>query len=1067
MDDEERQGGVGVANRTDQNAASRGPQSHPDPTDQEALRQFLGELDASSRQSNLSEEQIERLERLKIVTDYLIKQQEAARSGQEGSGLRSYLSMKEINPQTYGFTNRAYEQKLARLNSLIQAGTIDEEFIRSDIRYFDDIAKDINDPDHDRALQVANDLTTFLRQVVALQRAEESARQAEQYIGANEQYQERTVGATGLKPADLLKIGSEGRRNRERLFNDALAEVDATPTKQFDQVFTVLNPPYERYMWLKRMLLTVAEKGQWQGIPRDLSPAAREQLKKEARLDVDRFERELVVRRSLHDAMQVFYLPSIKADNVFEYVNGFSSHDGEYAMKMTGVQEMMDLYEQGLREAMLANDGYLRPEDFLGEIKTEIVGGQTQYSYFGESPVDKRVKDRYRDLYRRKKIRIVDSNGKELLIGGDEYLTNAEVDKIFGIARGMMVTSLRILSIASEARIAPQGLYTSNVLQDVLQGYSSYLQHIIGKYGIGGKGLSIFLHSREAEKGFIKGFHKLARFGQKKKWLNAMLGNADDLLYNDDETKYPPDLYIRNQNPDRAGDVFTWISWRAGDIDSPDKLSMTRRFIQQGRRVFTDREGRMQEGTMLQAFREKFGERLPENFNFTTLSLPVEGVDYTKPDPNNPGNQIKLSDEEIFVDNAVRAAFGELGETQRVKAREEMNRYFNELGAWVGTGLRFELLRGRLEDLGSHDHGKLHAAHAAEATAHALIQRMVELQPHRLYQKSRKLRKRLSSLGMSNDDVQDGLEGLQLAEKALFDDRNNLLKKGKSFDGHDGEFVQSDKVQLQDYFDKITEEIENVREDLFGEPSDTPEQKSAKKQEAIDNAKRKKELAKKLWSAVQQDFAINKQAYWDEWITYRPYNHGYIPWTGDMPVNEFNVAALGPTAGFARRGRDNQAQGKAISAEMGMLTSMKHNATAEEVLSTLAGIYNEIAGYDSGKAATAVAEKMEGVIELCRGHWTTNLPIIGQTIKSAGHGSLARSLWGPGAPLWTKTEINFFIEQAAHKELISHDDMHRLMEKYASNEILASNEVTLMGLQFAIIALALYMAQQLAKEEAK
>lgn len=966
------------------------------------------------------------------------------------SNIDAFLKMPKMSVPD--FQNNVYKDRINRLNNLITSGSIDTAFLRGDLEFFQSLAQDSSINNHDRtmATQAANELVAAIQRMHTIDQMRSAVQQSMQ----EEQGERRELtGATGITIAEVIQAGKEGRRAREKIFNDILMEVEATPNKPFDQVFSVMTSPYNRYQYLKSILLSLSERGDFQGMTRNWSADKINQIRREAKADLIRFEKELNVRKVLHDALQVIYNPSVKAEQIFDYIQGFSSEDGEYAFKMTGVKEMMDLYEAGLRQVMAENNGYLFVEDVLGKVEKKVIPGDTpgqndQYTVLQSAVVDARVKAAYKKLYNRKKIRVVGSDGKSYFVGGDGDLTDADVDKIFTMARGMMVTSLRLLSIASESRIPQGGMYTSLFMQDALQQYGSYLQHLIGKFSIGGKGLALAIREVGGEKVFGN-FIKHFGIGKMKELLHALTSNPDAFLYAEelpDGTKLPENLYIRNKNPNRAGDVFTWISWRLKE--NPDDLSMAKDFIRRGMFIVREENGvkTYEPGILLRQLCKQLN--IPEDvmLSFLKERTNVDSLYYTKPNPDMKDAVLHMTMEEIIIKNIVDYQFSNLSKEEREQAEKEIKDYLAEYGKWIGTGIRFEALRGKLES--GEEIGK----------ATKLLQRMVELQPHRLYEISKKIRGRLSkTLGMNPEELRDALEGLRFIEQHMLTHRDELLADGKSFDGISRKYIKTaDKVELD--FDSLVQDVKDMSLDNFGGSQE-------KKDKAIQEAEHQKVLVMRLYQKIQQDYAHNSDLYHREFITYRNYNHGYVLWTGDAPLDEFDVALLGPTGGFARRARDNKANAEAAGLEVGMIAGAKNNMTVDEVMNTLAGIHEKISAYDAGKAQTAVAEKAANIIELFRGQWFTDVPVVGQLVKSFGHGSLARKLWGPEAALWTKTEINHFIETLAHKELISHEDAERLMHQYGATDLHVGQEVTIMMVQFAILALIMYMAQQLLKEE--
>ena len=203
---------------------------------------------------------------------------------------------------------------------------------------------------------------------------------------------------------------------------------------------------------------------------------------------------------------------------------------------------------------------------------------------------------------------------------------------------------------------------------------------------------------------------------------------------------------------------------------------------------------------------------------------------------------------------------------------------------------------------------------------------MAGLQPHRLYLASREIRGRLDP-NLSPEQKQNIskiLENLSLVENALLAERETLLDNGETFD----------TITLDNFFNIIQDPRERA--------------------EAQDFARK-----------VLQDHARNGELYNNEFIYKREYKHGFVLWSGDAPVDEFNMAALGPTGGSARRARDNNMQAEAAQEEIKLLMSLRKVKESEEVVEGLMAIYDKIGVYDTRKAKQAIFEKAEGIARTC------------------------------------------------------------------------------------------------------
>src|SRR6185369_8187650 len=96
----------------------------------------------------------------------------------------------------------------------------------------------------------------------------------------------------------------------------------------------------------------------------------------------------------------------------------------------------------------------------------------------------------------------------------------------------------------------------------------------------------------------------------------------------------------------------------------------------------------------------------------------------------------------------------------------EYEKHMDEYTNWVGTGIRFEMLRGDLAKFNSHEDEDQKHFKDALGEAKGLIERMVTLQPNRLYGISPWIRERV---GKHLSDAERGtlkvdLENLSMVE---------------------------------------------------------------------------------------------------------------------------------------------------------------------------------------------------------------------------------------------------------------------------------------------------------------
>jgi hypothetical protein len=715
---------------------------------------------------------------------------------------------------------------------------------------------------------------------------------------------------------DQLLSGPNARTARDEVFNSFFATADATPSQQFREAFNMftVGMQYEHFLTFLREASS--------DLSNDLTTEQRAELK----TDHMRFQKEHDVREALHNANYALYFP-VKFEQLSESLQGFRSELGDIANRTTGVRQMMDLFEAALREDMAANNGYLRQEAVLDRTGAS------------KSPEDgyviKQVKERFKKMWAAGQIYSRDENGNPVAANGGE-ISNWEVDKIFSMARGMEVVSLRLLSLAAESKLPKGGIsrFTSLWLQDLLQGYSGY-RHMLTKYQITEEGLRPYLYNEDGIKKAIGIFGTWNPKAAKEMWEKF---EHDPMSVLDD----PQLNYLQRLNPNRCGDIFTWSSWRF-DNKNADAPSAVQDFLRQG-------QGKMRERWI---------------------------------------------------------ASGGQGEPPQG--------YLDEYGNWVGTGLRFEKLRGALANPGS-DLEK-------EAEARNILERMATLQPHRLYLVSERIRARLH-LNMEPEEVSAALFGLSKMESALYARREQLLSQGKTFD----------TIRLED----VEDVLENGAE---------------------------KELVGKFRRAITADFSSNGNLYWKEFVTERESTHGYVLWTGDVPVDEFNMSILGDTGGYARRMRDNKAQADTLGLEMKMLGGLADIKSPEELVEKLHEIYEKISEYDAGKAKEAVAEKAIMLLKFYKEASFTGLPVGGPLARLLTRTSAAQLAFGKQAASWGPAEINIVLNRLKDKNMITGERFVELKEKLLADKLDIGIEVGSAIAQFMTLALAIYLLQQLLKSE--
>lgn len=847
---------------------------------------------------------------------------------------------------------------------------------------------------------------------------------AEEMVEILESLEEESAQALSSRES-LSKDILTSREARDKYFNDLFATVDAIPHEFFDKAFNPLiqGAQYDRFI---QTLIQASRGGP--GIPAEQAPLIKE--------DLERYKTERRVREALHNMNAILYLPSVKANQLLENMQQFESLLGDYAHRTKGVTEMMSIYEDILREEMLRNNGYLPPESITGKTKTRTESSRDEAGNIRRDAEGNEIVDTYLvqvdtsgSVEERTKKRFLEFVGKYGLTGRsedgqsvkiNERLREWEVDRTFITARAMMIMTGRLLSIAAEGRLADGlGKYSSLFLQDILQSLSPFI-HLVGKYGITEANLGVYLFEPDKETEKVLGFLRAWKPEEFKKVLDEYRGNEKAIL--ESPSKF---FYLMQQNPNRAGDLFTWQSWRY--VDDPDTPSAIRDFIHKGRERMHSRWNTHR-------------AILTNNPN-APLSSVYEEFMHRKEYATafNPGNATKQKDPltgkvEKNIGDIVRRKMETDWQTAHPGAPsiETYEKYANEYVNWVGTALRFERLRSGMEkgDKSRIDEGI------------AILKRAVDLQPGKLYRSSDWIRKRINArLNIPDDKYQTQdqrnkveriLKNFSALEMAVYRDREKLLDEGKTFEDASLERI-----------------LQRVGEDRV-----------------ITNAAEIAEI-REFISAFQQDYTENSGQYKLEFITKREYTHGHLLWGGDIPLDEFNMSALAPTGSFVRRARDNLAAAEAWGEEVKLLNSIPDKIkTPDDLINALDPVYLKIQGYSADRAKEAYGQKLEGFLLFFGEPGATKVPVKGLWEKAQGK-SFARIIYGNEAPMWSSGDMRYAIQRAYDKKRITkekHDDLIRRLG-VGWGEILTDASVTMFQL---ILALLLkYVASEVAKQSGK
>lgn len=825
------------------------------------------------------------------------------------------------------------------------------------------------------------------------------------------------------------KLLLESREARDAYFDRFFNLIDQTPHEFFDQTFgRNLRKIYEYEDFIE--LINRAAIGE-NDFEYDLD-------KKEFSKDLIRYQAERRMRQSLHDVNAAIYITSLKAKQLYEHVQSFDSELADLAWRTPGALQMANIYEQVLREDMAKNGGYLRPEAVKGKVDTmKTPGGKEVIVNVERGAVEEEARRRFVQMVEKGEVVMRDDKGKPYVLTREDF-QEWQIDKAFTIARGMSIVNLRLISLAAESRLPKEsGRYTSLFLQDIISSYSPFV-HLLGKFQIAGKGMAPYLYRDEKRSKMLGLFSKWDPISMKevlRKYEKEGLRAIQDS---------PWFFYIQKLNPNRAGDIFTWLSWRASDDDSV--ASMMQRFVERGKKEMGVR------------WDKKHGVKAEE---YERIIRKYELLKKEFKDENDSEEVRKGKEDKLKEDRKKEWASKHAG----ADSVEDYEKFVEEYSNWIGTGLRFERLRGNLEKLDPNksweenrkeweakktkgkglketteeyldriDEAKKVVADMDKVDGggkgNGLFEVMARLQPHRLYLKSPEIRKRINKiLGIPEDELtpeQDEkitriLSNLSLVEAELLKNREKYLDEGKKFD------------ELSLDFSVIKNESERKEAEGFAE-------------------------------LVRKDFKDNTGKYYEEFVTRREYRHGYVLWDGDAPKDEFNFTALGPT-GVVRRARDNQSNEEAWTEEIKLLDSIEHIKTPDQLIELLEKIHKKVDDFDKAKAMLATAEKAEAFAQFFAESSFTKFPVFGLIERVFGDKvSMAKMVFGKEAAAWGSTELRYFFEQLKSRQLINEEQYKKLYDKFATMpDIIA--DVGVSWFQFLMILLAMYIIGKLLKEK--
>ncbi|MDP3941305.1 MAG: hypothetical protein Q8Q49_03250 [bacterium] len=749
------------------------------------------------------------------------------------------------------------------------------------------------------------------------------------------------------------------REIRNRAYDEIFANADAKPNQPFQQAFNILTDGEKERIFLEdlrsvvqninnitqeaaarhyaeRNGVSLAEARTAILADADKLKGERGSIQDEIKEDLNRYTLDRQVREVLHNANYVLELPNVKAEQLYDFIDPFGSNLVDFVQRTPGVRDMMNIYEMQLRQAMAENDGYLRPEMVQRFVRTHVDENGRQRAIINSPDVETRTKELFKKYVEGRAVYTRDDTNKkrEYTRPADQQFKDWEIERLFTTAKGMLVLSMRMLSLAAESKIPENANFTSLYLQDVIQNYAPFT-HLLAKYHVpSDKALGVLLTEPDRD----KMFGGLAR----KPWMTKRLEHVKHVLEDGGpgarailDGKLGEYLQIRRQNTGLCGDAYGFNSWRVGE--DPDKVTGSEQLLKVGRK----------------RMRVLVGEDPADATIGATLSPQAQAI------------------------------YNGLNEGQK-------EQYLKEYGNWIGTGLRFEKLRPDM----AFEKDEAIKKKAIEKGKH-IIGRIVDLQPGRIYLKSYKIQTRLKDditnlTTMYGDTalpkekrpaalMQKIQNNLLFLESKMYQYREDLLSRGFSFDGIYGEAITLEEVKAMIDLNGITlphpeawDATDEFRNLIRADFDDNKESKGSWEREAGDAS----------YQHGHQVYRTERVGHYGEFIDGREYNHGFTLWSGDAPVDEFNMSAVGPTGAFSRRARENKSIGEANVMISKLLSDIKYIRTPDQLFGHLTGIYSKIADWDATMAKEVVTWLSESVLKFYAASGPSKIPIIGGILKT-------------------------------------------------------------------------------------
>lgn len=905
------------------------------------------------------------------------------------------------------------------------------------------------------------------------------------------------------------------RRIRNQVYNDLFAAVDSTPHEFWQQAWNPLTQGarYELFMEYIRSLSEAGlpeleqEVGKeylvqylknrrmffagqnipvdqintvavYDALPQNQRELLASALTRELREDHSQYQKERHARETLHNANALMYRSNIQPDQVFNYIKEFGGELGDMAHRFQGIRQMMNLYEEQVRLAMLRHGGYLRAEDVLGKTSTEVrqeLGSDVQVRVRSEkSVIEKEAKKAFIDMYNRNMIYTHAENGDVVSMktaNGNKPIEDWEVERILTISRGMMLASQRLLSLAGESRLTGEARINQLFLQDILYA-SSYFIHLDAKYHVPGMKPTGALIFEPGIKKWGPGFdlwiqpHRLGpAYKAHKQWKDYPV----EFLESHDLAD------LQRQNPNRAGDLFTWLSeWRLKE-DVRGNETIIRDFMQRGQRkmleiIVANNQMHNDYNALRQAAR--FAGITPDEFFVAHQDVTYENlVKAEKP----------YTEHDVAAINLYIYLHGGTGIDAANRADIlQLNGRLNEYAKWVGTGLRFERMRGDLTYLDSFkDKKNQPKAKAAVPRAMELLSHIVDFQPDKIFLKSRKIQARVmprirelwqsgtytkpdgtvitvTQNGIFSEErfqeiLSSTMMDLSFMQDMVYKNRSYILEQDGTFDNitfldRNGN-VKFNLDLIYDAANNIVHDVAPPDPNLYpGGAQSVEYQNDLQKyndllqdrqqmrihiEQQLQNGTVRQfiQLMQEDWDTHHGGIAETKRhdgakedntpSYFEEFIKYREYYHGYVLWSGDAPLDEMHMTAVGPTGSFTMRAGNSLDNYKAAQAGNDLLGNLKNIQTPEQAIPFLGNIYKPIFNYDAGRAQEVLGEWAETLLKVYGADWQAVLPLWGGFRGWIGKSSFIQSWYGKRMAIWQAQEKRHLIDLMKEKGYLS------------------------------------------------